>query len=161
MMRNRAGWTAIELMVAVGILGIFMTLAAVSQTRLLPHYRLAAATRQVVTDLRLLRAKAISQNDRFKMIFAAGQDAYRAERWNPTLSAWEPYALYRRGAATAVGPQPVSLPSGIATVAAIELTFHPRGTIDVTAGASPIVLSAPGPRTRSVAVAVAGLITIS
>ncbi len=40
-------------------------------------------------------------------------------------------------------------------------TFHPRGTIDVTAGASPIVLSAPGPRTRSVAVAVAGFITIS
>ena len=59
MIRNRAGWTAIELLVAVGILGIFMTLAVVSQSQLLPNYRLSSATRQVVTDVRLLRAKAI------------------------------------------------------------------------------------------------------
>ena len=161
MIRNRAGWTAIELMVVIGILGIVMTVATVSQSRLLPHYRLSAATRQVVTDVRLLRAKAISQNDRFRMIFAAGEDAYRAERRNPSSGAWEPYALYRRGATTAVSNQPVSLPSGITIASAIELTFHPRGTIDVTVGAAPIVLSAPGSRTRSVSVAVAGLITIS
>ena len=161
MMRNKGGFTAIELMVAVGILGILMTLAMVSQSKLLPHYRLSAASRQVVTDVRLLRAKAVSQNDRFRMIFAAGEDAYRAERRNPSSGAWEPYALYRRGAATAGSNQPVSLPSGVTIVSAIELTFHPRGTIDVSVGASPIVLSAPGSRTRSVSVNVAGMITIS
>ena len=161
MMRNRAGWTAIELLVAIGVLGIFMTLAVVSQSQLLPNYRLSSATRQVVTDVRLLRAKAISQNDRFRMIFAAGEGAYRAERRNPSTGAWEPYALYRSGAATAGGNQPVSMPSGVTIASAIELTFHPRGTIDVTVGASPILLSAPGPRTRSVSVNVAGMITIS
>lgn len=161
MRRDQRGWTLLELIVVMSILGSLVALSALAQSRLLPHYRLSAAARQVVTDLRLVRSKAVSQNDRFRMIFEAGSDSYRAERRNSASGLWEHYSLYRRGATTAAGEQPVSLPSGVTTAAAIEVTFDPRGTVEVTSGAQPIVLSVPGPRTRSVSINVAGLISIS
>ncbi len=115
----------------------------------------------MVSDLRLLRTKSISQNGAFKMVFGAGANAYHAERRNPVSGLFEPYALYRRGAATESDVQPISLPPSVTTTSAIEVTFEPRGTVVVTAGAAPIVLLAPGPRTRSVSINLAGLITVS
>jgi prepilin-type N-terminal cleavage/methylation domain-containing protein len=160
MMRNRNGWTLIELIVAIGLLAVMLSIGSLAQGKLLPQYRLSAAARQVVTDLRLLRSKAISQNHQFRMIFDSGSNTYRAERWDSATSAWEHYALYRRGATVSVGAQPVSLPGSV-TTSAVQVTFDPRGTVDITSGTQPIVLTAPGPRTRNVSINVAGLIDIS
>jgi type IV fimbrial biogenesis protein FimT len=71
MMRNRNGWTLIELIVAIGLLAIMLSIGSLAQSKLLPNYRVSAAARQVVTDLRLLRSKAISQNHQFRMITPA------------------------------------------------------------------------------------------
>lgn len=161
MMRNQRGWTILELLVAVGILGFVLSIGSLAQPKLLGNYRLSAATRQVVTDLRLLRAKAITQNARFRMIFDANSNTYRAERWSPASSTWEQYALYRRGAATEGSAQAVSMPSSVTTTAALELTFDARGTVSISSGSQPIALSVPGPRTRNVSINVAGLISIS
>lgn len=159
MIRDRRGWTALELVVAVGILGLLLTFAAVAQSALLPHYRLTTATRQVVADLRLVRAKAIAQDQRLKVIFAAGSNEYRVERRDPASGNWEPYALYRRGSSGGAGSK--SLPSGVVSDSAIEVTFQARGTVVVSGGAPPLVLSAPGPRTRSVSISMTGLISVS
>jgi prepilin-type N-terminal cleavage/methylation domain-containing protein len=156
--RERRGFSAIELVVAMGIFALLVTFAVVAQSRLLPHYRLSAGTRQVVTDLRLLRGKAIAQNMTFRMVFAANSNTYRAERFNPGTNAFDNYALYVRGSTTAGSPQPIELPSTVQTTAAVTVTFEPRGTVTTTA---PITLSAPGPRTRSLSINLAGLITIT
>ena len=161
MIHDRRGWTVIELMVAVGILGFVISIGALAQTRLLPNYRLSAATRQVVTDLRLLRAKAIAQNNRFKLVFAANSNSYHAERRNPDSGAWEPYALYGRTSGTEASTQSVDLPTSVTATGAIEVTFDPRGTVSITSGTPPLTLSVPGPRTRSLSINLAGLITIS
>ena len=161
MIRNRNGWTVIEMMVVVIILAIVISMGALAQPRLLGNYRLSAATRQVVTDLRLLRAKAISQNGRFRMIFDANSNTYRAERLNSASAAWEPYALYRRGSDVDASQRPVSMPSGVTTTASVEVTFDPRGTVEITSGSQPITLSVSGPRTRRIAISVAGLVSIS
>jgi Tfp pilus assembly protein FimT len=161
MMRGRGGWTVFELVTVIGLLAFLLTFGSLAQSQLLPHYSLSAATRQVVTDLRLLRTKAISQNETFKMVFATDANAYHAERRNPSSGLWEPYALYSRGATTEATVKSVSLPSGVTTTSAIEVTFEPRGTVVVTTGTAPIVLSAPGPRTTSISINLAGLITIS
>ena len=96
--RRSGGFSVLELLVVIGIGALLASYATLGQSSLLPHYRLSAATRQVVTDLRLLRAKAIAQNNRFRMVLAANSNAYHAERFNAATNAWEPYALYGRGA---------------------------------------------------------------
>lgn len=160
MIRDRRGWTAIELLVVVGILALLFTFGNLVQSQVLPHYRLSAATRQVVSDLRLLRTKAISQDRRFKMIFVSGSNVYRVERRDPASGLWEPYALYRRGSTTGGGTPSIDLPASVITTSAVEVVFHSRGTVVVT-GANPLVLSAPGPRTRNLSIGLAGLISVS
>ncbi len=157
-LRQRRGFSAVELVVAIGIFALLVTFAVVAQSRLLPHYRLSTATRQVVTDLRLLRGKAIAQNMTFRMVFATNSSTYRAERFNPGTNAFDSYALYVRGSTTAVSPQPIELPTTVQTSSAVTVTFDPRGSVTTTA---PITLSAPGPRTRSLSINIAGLITIT
>lgn len=158
--RRSGGFSVLELIVVIGIGALLASYATLAQSSLLPHYRLSAATRQVVTDLRLLRAKAIAQNNSFRMVLAANSNAYHAERFNAATSAWEQYALYGRGAMTGGTAQPVELPTSIVTTSAVEVTFEPRGTV-TTGGSPPITLSAPGPRSRTLAINLAGLITIS
>ena len=158
--KRNAGLTLVELLVAVGILSFFLGFASLSQTKLVPNYRLSASARQVVTDLRLLRAKAIAQNNRFRMVFAADSNAYHAERWNASTNAWEQYALYVRDGTTDGSTQSVLLPETIVTTSAVEVTFAPRGSV-TTSGTPPLTLRAPGPRSRAIAVSFAGLITIS
>jgi prepilin-type N-terminal cleavage/methylation domain-containing protein len=155
--RTSRGFSAIELIVAIGLFAVLVTLTALAQSRLLPHYRLSTATRQVITDLRLLRSKAITQNTQFRMTFTAGGGSYSAERL--VGGSFQQYALYQRGAATSGSIRPIDLPSSVTTTSAVTVTFEPRGTV-TTGGSPPIVLSAPGPRTRSLSINIAGLITL-
>jgi type IV fimbrial biogenesis protein FimU len=156
--RRPRGFTAIELIVAIGLFGVVVTFTVLAQSRLLPHYRLSTATRQVITDLRLLRSKAITQNAPFRMVFTAGGGSYSAERL--VAGTWQQYALYQRSAATSGSVRSIDLPSTVTTTSAVTVTFEPRGTV-TTGGSPPIALSAPGPRTRTLSVNIAGLITTS
>jgi Tfp pilus assembly protein FimT len=158
--RTEMGFSVLELIVVIGVLAVMLGLATVAQSRLLPNYRLSAATRQLATDLRMLRAKAIAQNARFRMVLTANGDTYTAERWDSGSGTWLPYALYQRGSATSAATVPIDLPSPVTTTSATIVTFAPRGSV-ATTGALPILLSAPGPRTRALTVTVAGLISIS
>jgi prepilin-type N-terminal cleavage/methylation domain-containing protein len=155
-----AGFSLLELLVVLGIGGLLLSYATLGQGQLLPHYRLSSAARQLVTDMRLLRTKAISQNGTFRMVFEANSNAYRAERFNPATNAWEQYALYNRDATTANSNQPVALPASVVTASALQVTFAPRGTVS-TNGSASVTLSAPGPRSRTIAINFAGLITVS
>ena len=128
-----------------------------AQARLVPNYRLSAATRQVVTDLRMLRAKAIAQNSSFRMVFAANSNEYHAERLTPP-STWNQYALYKHGTTTEGSTVGVGMPSTVVTTAAVTVTFEPRGLVTTT---GTITLRVPGPRTRQVSINSAGLMTIS
>ncbi|MGH7896857.1 MAG: GspH/FimT family pseudopilin [Candidatus Binatia bacterium] len=158
--KRSGGFSALELVVAIAISTFVLTMATLAQSGLLPHYRLSAATRQVVTDLRLLRGKAIAQNNRFKLVFAASSSTYHAQRFNATANAWEHYALYARQGATVGTVQPVSLPGSIVAGSALEITFEPRGTVTTSGGPS-LTLTGPGPRSRVLTISFAGLITIS
>lgn len=153
----RGGFSLVELVVAIGIFALVVTLATVVQSKLLPHYRLQSATRQVMTDIRLARQKAIAQNAQFRITFTAGGNSYAAERL--VSGIWEPYPLYRRGAATSLAAAPIEMPSTVTATSNVVVQFTPRGTVTVT-GSPPIVLSAPGPRTRALSISVAGLVSL-
>jgi prepilin-type N-terminal cleavage/methylation domain-containing protein len=57
-----AGFSFIEMLTAIFILGILAAIAMPHFTRLLPGIRLNSAVRQIATDLQLARMRAIAQH---------------------------------------------------------------------------------------------------
>ena len=60
--RPTAGFTLMETLTAIVIMGILAAIAMPHFTRLLPGIRLSSAARQIATDLQLARMRAISQH---------------------------------------------------------------------------------------------------
>jgi type IV fimbrial biogenesis protein FimT len=70
--RHQSGFTIVELMVAIGIVGILATVAIPSVIGQMPKYRLNGATQQIFGDLMAARMKAVSHNTRVKIFFTGG-----------------------------------------------------------------------------------------
>ena len=64
-----AGFTLIELMVTVAIIGLVARVATVSMIRELPRYRLTSAATQLAWSFRALRMRAISQHHTVTVTF--------------------------------------------------------------------------------------------
>jgi len=67
-----AGFTLVELMIAIGIVGILAMIAVPNILGVMPKLRLNGAARQVLGDLMTARMKAVSQNKRVKVFFTGG-----------------------------------------------------------------------------------------
>ncbi|HLA26618.1 MAG TPA: GspH/FimT family pseudopilin [Syntrophales bacterium] len=65
----QSGFTLIELMIVIAIMGIMMALAVPSYQTYMAQRRLNGAARQVMSDLMAARMKAITQNNEFKVFF--------------------------------------------------------------------------------------------
>jgi type IV fimbrial biogenesis protein FimT len=74
--QNPAGFTLIELMAALGILGVLIAIAVPSFLSTLPGLRLNDAARQVATDLQMARMRAITQNNSNTVTFNVSTGTY-------------------------------------------------------------------------------------
>lgn len=79
MMDNR-GFTMIELMVIVAIVGIMTVIGFVSLNSQLPHYRLNSAVRDLVSDLRWARSLAITSGEKVSLLLDPSNDRYHIEK---------------------------------------------------------------------------------
>lgn len=166
---NRNGFTLVELLVAVVIFALLTAIAVLNQGSFLPGWRLASGTRQVIADLQLVRAKAIAQNNPFRVVFdEADPTSYYVERWNATAGDWESYALYVRGTTVPPGtPVPQRLPEDIEirNAGTTTVTFRPRGSADwAPANPTAVLLNhtaLPPAATRQVVVSLSGMVTSS
>jgi prepilin-type N-terminal cleavage/methylation domain-containing protein len=73
---NQAGFTLIELMVAIGVFAVLIAVATPNLLATLPSLRLNDAARQVATDLQMARMKAIAQNSPNTVTFNTSTGVY-------------------------------------------------------------------------------------
>jgi len=117
MRRDADGFTLLELLTALALAAALSALALPDLRRGLAAWRLNAAARQVVMDLKLARAHAIADGATQRLRFTVAAAVYQRERQG-------------RAGYLAVAP-PTQLPDGIlvadCTAAGDGVGFRPRG----------------------------------
>lgn len=115
---TRRGFTLLEALIALALLGVLAAIGVPTAQRQIERWRIAAAARQVVMDLKVARGRAIIGGAAHRLRFAVPGDSYRLERQRPG------------GAYAAVGPS-TPLPDGVrvvdCTAAGDGIGFRPRG----------------------------------
>ena len=67
--KNKTGFTLVEMMIIIGILAILSGIAGLSYFSMRPTLMLNGATRQIQGDLMAARMKAVSENNDYKIFF--------------------------------------------------------------------------------------------
>ena len=141
------GFTVLELVVVVGIIGVASMIAAWRAVAWLPELRLESATRQVVLELRLARGRAMAEQRQRRVAFSIAGDTYRHQR--------------RVGAIYEDDSPPAALPGGIDVVdcsaPSDAFAFAPRGT---ASSFGSVVLRNSGGRERRVVVDIVGRVRV-
>lgn len=74
---RRGGFTLVELMVVMAIMGLVVTTVSVSMEAILPGERLNTSIRELAADLMQVRTEAISRSMEFRMEYDLDGDRYR------------------------------------------------------------------------------------
>jgi prepilin-type N-terminal cleavage/methylation domain-containing protein len=108
------GFTLLEILLALAFCGILAAIALPRWSALLPGFRLSSAARQIQSELHRTKARAVSGNTDFRLIFASTN--YAIERRNGT--SWDSTG------------EDKPLPNGIdiRSVTVLRLGFTSRGT---------------------------------
>lgn len=125
-MRTETGFTLIELMIVVGLIGILSTVAVYSWQGYRNNNNLRTAARDIATDISNLKLRAVSEGVNYRITFSTASNNYLIERGT---SAGAPYTTVQTKSPTAFGTG-----SGLSIYSANfaggpQVLFYTRGTI--------------------------------
>ncbi len=139
---RQAGFTLMELMVAVGVIAILASIGAVSFTRELPHYRLRGDAGTVQRSFMTARTQAASSGLQYAIEFDLGAtpQRYVLQRGdaNSGSTVWTDLAFQKELSPTVTIAQ-VTDDGGNKTTGIARVIFNPNGssgTGDVRLGSS-------------------------
>lgn len=158
------GLSGIELLVVIVIVLIITAFAMLGQQPVVSSFTAQAAARQVMTDLRLARSKAIQHNTAFRVTFASNGTSYTVDRLLPGVTpTWQDFGLYTHGtSALSPGtPRPIALPPNVTISNDYQVSFLPRGSASVTSTDQLVRLRTTGNVRSAVQVTVAGAVQIT
>jgi len=111
--KKRAGFTLIEVLTTIMILGVLAGMAAFSFNRMAPKYQLMSAAREIHSQMNYARYQAVFSGTRVRIRFFS--NGYTLERFDINSSAW------------------ITRPRNFIDHVRIEAnntpTFHPIGTV--------------------------------
>lgn len=117
-MADGDGFSLLELLVALCLAAVLSGAALLGFPRLLAGWRLNAAARQVVMDLKLARARAILDSATHRVRFAVPGTSYQHERQRPS-------GTYAPSGPTTLLPSDIEIIG--CTAAGSGISFRPRG----------------------------------
>ena len=134
---TKDGFSTIELLAGVALMGIIAAIALPNWRGLFPTYALNNSTRQIQSELHHLRMRAAAENIGFQLAYLQGANDYAIQRDSVTLVT-KPLA------------------DGTMFTKAGTITFSPRGT----AGANRVRLSTADGKCRQIVVSATGRVRV-
>ena len=95
-MRSRAGFSLVELMVGLVIFGLVAGFSVPALNKSLSRWNLKTAHNTCISELKLLRQKAIGEGRSYRIWFSPGSRFYWFQ--DPETLLWTPYLLPERTA---------------------------------------------------------------
>jgi prepilin-type N-terminal cleavage/methylation domain-containing protein len=137
-MKRTAGYSIVELLVTLVVLGIVVSITIPGFSRWLPDYQLKTAATELYSNLQLAKMYAVRDNTKWSIIFLASCYGFKKE---DVLQTEPPFALvwlseykggvgYGAGDATESIPPSGSAPTDFITFPGDEIVFSPRGMAD-------------------------------
>jgi prepilin-type N-terminal cleavage/methylation domain-containing protein len=84
-MQNKKGFTLIELMIVIAIMGIISAISAPNIVKGLPKYRIKRAARDLTSNIRAARSTAIKKSTNTTIVFDLDNNRYSINgKWYPT-----------------------------------------------------------------------------
>jgi prepilin-type N-terminal cleavage/methylation domain-containing protein len=80
-LRSKAGWTLVELMVVVAVIGIMATLGIPSLIRIMPRLRLNGDATTLSNEIALARMRAVTKSADVRIVFDAANGKYSIAKY--------------------------------------------------------------------------------
>jgi prepilin-type N-terminal cleavage/methylation domain-containing protein len=121
--KRRSGFSLIELMIAIAILGILATITSFAWQRYVANANLRTATRELESDFFLIKERAVSEKVQWRLTLTAGANStYVIERGT---AAGAPFTVTQTKSPGSFGSGSYILDTTFGTS---QITFLPRGT---------------------------------
>ena len=128
---DTCGMSLLELLVVLAILSVVGGLAVGQLTPLVSQARFNAGVRKIVSDLQLVRMRAIARNHRFRVTFRSDAQDYIVEE--SRAGAWTRLHLHSPGTWSRRRKRASRFPKGcgsLRSTRAGDVIFVPRGHVD-------------------------------